>query len=126
LVDAILDTSVLIEVLDAGNAGLLIPWAALYEYLYGHAYVGGNVRERKRFIEELGAVVWLDQRIVLRALDLDMGLSKNGLRIPFSDLLIAATVLEAREGLVALDERHFKRIKGLKVYVPRLARNPPH
>jgi len=136
-VGAILDTSVLIEVLDAGNAelldeilarydGLLIPWVALYEYLYGHAYVGSDVRERKRLVEELGAVVWLDQRIVLRALGLDVGLSKNGLRIPFSDLLIAATALEAGGELVTLDERHFKRIEGLRVYVPRPARNPPH
>lgn len=106
MVGAVLDTSVLIEILDAGNTelldailakygGLLMPWAALYEYLYGHAYVGSDVRERKRFIEELGTVVWLGQKIVLRALDLDVGPSKVSLRIPFSDLLIAATALEA-------------------------------
>jgi len=68
---------------------------ALYEYLYGHAYVGSDVRERKRFIEELGTVVWLGQKIVLRALDLDVGPSKVSLRIPLSDLLIATTALEA-------------------------------
>jgi len=105
--------------------GLLIPWIALYEYLYGHAYVGSDVQERKKFVEELGAVVWLDQRIVLRALGLDVGLSKNGLRIPFSDLLIAATALEVGGELVTLDERRFKRM-GLRVHVPRVAWNSPH
>lgn len=106
LVGAVLDTSVLMEILDTGNTelldailakygGLLMPWVALYEYLYGHAYVDSDVQERKRFIEELGTVVWLGQKIVLKALDLDVGPSKVSLRIPFSDLLIAATALEA-------------------------------
>jgi len=131
LVGAILDTSTLIELLDAGNLalldtiisrydGLLIPWVALYEYLYGHAYVGSDIQERKSMVEELGTVVLLNQRIVLKALELDVGLSRSGLRIPFSDLLIAATALEVGGEVVTLDERHFKRIGELKVYVPRL------
>lgn len=127
---AILDSSILIRLFDRGDVELLerleaqyermrIPWIALYEYLYGHAALGRGVEERKRAVEMLGDVVWIDQEVLLRALSLDLGLRRSGSTIPFSDVLIAATALHLGCEVVTLDERHFKRIEGLRVVVPR-------
>ncbi len=127
---ATLDTSVIIEVLDRGDVDLLrelldrytvlyIPWVCLYEYLYGHRYIGSDIAKRKSFVEKLGITVWCTQRIVMRALDIDIELSRSGIRIPFSDILIAATALEMNSELVTLDTRHFTRIPGLRLYIPK-------
>lgn len=62
--------------------GMLIPWVALYEYLYGHAYVGNDVRERRRFVEELGDGCMAGPEDRTKALDPNVGLSKNGLKFP--------------------------------------------
>ncbi len=75
-------TLIYLELLDRYRA-LYIPWICLYEYLYGHEYIGSDVVKRKGFVERLGIIVWCTQRIVLKALDIDMELSRKGLRIPF-------------------------------------------
>jgi len=130
VVTAVLDTSVIIEILDGGSTDvvdelldkyrvLYIPWISLYEYLYGHKYIGKNPIERKKLVERLGVIIWVTQNILLRALELDVSLSKKGLKIPFSDVLIAATAFEMNSELVTMDVRHFSRIPGLKVYIPK-------
>jgi hypothetical protein len=96
-------------------SSVFVVWWACNAFFRGHGQASAG-----------GLVVWLDQKIVLRALDLDVGLSKDSLKIPFSDLLIAAVALKVEGEPVTLDERHFKRVKGLKVYIPRPTRNPPH
>lgn len=65
--------------------------------------------------------MWCTQRILLRALDINTELSIKGLRIPFSDVLIAATALETNNELVTLDTRHFTRIPGIRLYTPKSA-----
>ncbi len=131
---ATLDTSVIIEILDRGDRELLhelldryrifyIPWICLYEYLYGHKFIGSDIAKRKNFVEKLGIVVWCDQRILMRALEIDIELSKKGLKIPFSDVLVAAIAMEMDSELVTLDTKHFSRIPQLKMYVPRKHRH---
>jgi len=127
----VLDTSILIEVFDRGNKGLLknlvlkykviyIPWICLYEYLYGHKYLDMDIEERKKAVEKLGRVVWDTQKLVLKALEIDVRLRKEGMAIPFSDVLIASITLMLNAELITLDKRHFDRIPKLKLYIPSI------
>ena len=127
----VLDTSILIEVFDRGNKGLLknlvlkykviyIPWICLYEYLYGHKYLDMDIEERKKAVEKLGRVVWDTQKLVLKALEIDVRLRKEGMVIPFSDVLIASITLMLNAELITLDKRHFDRIPKLKLYIPSI------
>jgi len=117
----ILDTSFLIELLDRGRSDLVavlskyteiyIPWVCLYEYLYGHK-VGRNIcdkelKKRKENVEFLGSVLWCSQEFLLRALGLDYQLSKKGLKIPFSDLIVATFVILLDAKLATFDRKHF-------------------
>ncbi len=125
----VLDTSVLIELFDRGNVEILegilgrysalyIPWIVLYEYLYGHKYLGRNIEERKAAVEKLGRVVGVTQEILVKALEIDVSLHKKGQAIPFSDVLIAATALTLQAELVTLERRHYTRISDLRIYTP--------
>ena len=78
----VLDTSVLIDIFDRGNEKLLeyilgkykmiyIPWIVLYEYLYGHKYLGRDINERKRAVEKLGIIYNISQEVLLKALEID-------------------------------------------------------
>ena len=127
----VLDTSILIEVFDRGNKGLLknlvlkykviyIPRICLYEYLYGHKYLDMDIEERKKAVEKLGRVVWDTQKLVLKALEIDVRLRKEGMAIPFSDVLIASITLMLNAELITLDKRHFDRIPKLKLYIPSI------
>ncbi|MCE4629287.1 MAG: type II toxin-antitoxin system VapC family toxin [Desulfurococcales archaeon] len=130
-----LDTSVVVELFDRGNTGLLedimdkysalyIPWIVLYEYLYGHRYLGREIEGRKAAVEKLGQVVGVTQDIIVKAMEIDVDLHKKGLAIPFSDILVAATVLVLEAELVTLDKRHYTRIPGLQVYIPESPKKP--
>ena len=63
----------------------------LYEYLYGYAYIGKDYLEEKDFVEEGFTVVYPTQEIILKAMELDVRLSKAGLKVSQSDILVAAT-----------------------------------
>lgn len=128
-----LDTSVLIELFDRGNTDLLeeimerysalyIPWIVLYEYLYGHRYLGRDISDRKRAIEKLGQVVGVTQDMILKAMEIDIDLHRRGMAIPFSDILVAATALVLGAELVTLDRRHYTRIPELRIYIPKTHR----
>ncbi len=128
-----LDTSVLIELFDRGNTDLLeeimerysalyIPWIVLYEYLYGHRYLGRDISDRKRAIEKLGQVVGVTQDMILKAMEIDVDLHRRGMAIPFSDILVAATALVLGAELVTLDRRHYTRIPELRIYIPKTHR----
>ncbi|RLG82763.1 MAG: hypothetical protein DRO40_06745 [Thermoprotei archaeon] len=127
----VLDTSVVIEIFDRGNTSLLeniiskydvmyIPWIVLYEYLYGHKYLGRNIIDRKKAVEKLGQIIGVSQDIILKAIEIDIDLHKKGLAIPFSDILIAATTIILKAELVTLDQRHYTRIPQLRIYIPSL------
>jgi len=127
----VIDTSIIIEVFDKGKSNLLdyllsrcdeifIPWVVLYEYLYGHKYLGKPITKRKEVLEKLGTILWINQEIIERALDIDVGLHKEGTPIPFSDILISSTALQLNSELITLNERHYRRIKNLRIHVPKL------
>jgi len=126
----VLDTSVLIDIFDRGNEKLLeyilrkykmiyIPWIVLYEYLYGHKYLGRDINERKKAVEKLGIIYSISQEVLLKALEIDISLRKKGNIIPFSDVIIAATTIILKAELVTLDKRHYERIAGLKLHIVR-------
>jgi len=121
----VLDTSFIIELLDRGRKDLvyllaeydeiIIPWISLYEYLYGHK-VGRKISEeelaeRKRKIESLGIIDYGSQKLIEKALKLELELTKKGKKIPFSDLLIAAYALLYNADLATLDKTHFEFLK---------------
>jgi len=127
----VLDTSVIIEIFDKANHSLLehilsryeiiyVPWITMYEYLYGHKYLSKPISVRKKALEELGTIIWINQEIVMKALELDINLHRHrkGKPIPFSDILIAAIVFYLNAELVTLDVRHFKDIPNIRIYVP--------
>ncbi len=130
LEDCVVDTSVIIELVDRGREELLeeliascnhalISWIVFYEYLYGHKYVGRSISKCKEFLEKLGVIVWGNQDVLLKALELDVYLHKAGTPIPFSDILIASTALTYNARLLTMDEKYFSRIKGLKIKLIR-------
>jgi len=125
----VLDTSIIIEIFDKGNEKLLehilqkykkvyIPWLVLYEYLYGHKYLGRDVVQRKQGLEKLGVIKWLTQDIILKTLEIDIELRKKGLSIPFSDIVIAATAIMLQAEIITLDKKHYERIPELMLYIP--------
>ncbi len=125
----VLDTSIVIEIFDRGNISLLedimsrysvlyIPWIVLYEYLYGHKYLGRDINTRKKAVEKLGQITGVTQDIILKAIEIDIDLCRKGMTIPFSDVLIAATTIVFNAELVTLDQKHYTRIPELKIYMP--------
>ncbi len=127
--NCILDTSILIDLFDKGDKELLeklmdkcehimIPWVALYEFLYGHRYIDREIKLYKEAIETLGVVKWLAQDELIKALEIDVELHKKGRPIPFSDVLIAALASTHNGVLVTRNKRHFSRVSNLRIYVP--------
>ena len=76
-----------------------------------------DIEERKKAVEKLGRVVWDTQKLVLKALEIDVRLRKEGVAISFSDILIASIILMLNAELITLDKRHFDRIPKLKLYI---------
>lgn len=125
----VLDTSIVIEIFDRGDTSLLedimnrysvlyIPWIVLYEYLYGHKYLGKNIIDRKKAVEKLGQITGITQDIILKAIEIDIDLHRKGMTIPFSDILIVATTIVFNAELVTLDQKRYIRIPELKIYIP--------
>lgn len=122
----VVDTSILVDVLEQGDEGLLlklaeynafVPFIALYEYLWGYLYIGKDPAREKELVEKFFTVVYPDQGILLRAMELDVQLAKQGLTIPQADILIAATALSLGAPLLSRDVRHYERLRsfGLKL-----------
>jgi len=125
---AVIDTSILIELFDRGREELLeeiyakyraiyVPWIVLYEYLYGCLFLRRNIEERKKAIEKLAIIVYPDQQVLLKALSIDVDLHREGVPIPLSDILVAATAITLDAELLTRDERHYRRIPKVKLQV---------
>ena len=65
----VVDTSILIDVLEHVHEELavrlaeyevLVPYLALYEYLYGYLYLGRDIEKEKHAVEKLFTVVYPD------------------------------------------------------------------
>lgn len=122
----VVDTSILIEVLERGEEQLLlklarvealVPHVALYEYLWGYLYSGRDHLREKEVVEKLFTVVYLNQEILLKAMELDVQLAKKGVKVPQADLLIAATALTLGAPLLTKDLKHYERLRehGLEI-----------
>ena len=122
----VVDTNILIDVFERGNERLLlkllefdvfVPSVALYEYLWGYLYIGRDHLREKELIEKIFTVVYPDQRITLKAMELDVQLRKQGFSIPQADVLIAATALALDALLLSKDLGHYEKLRsfGLKI-----------
>jgi tRNA(fMet)-specific endonuclease VapC len=73
---------------------------------------------RQRFLDDLMRTVTIlpiSIAVALRAGDLSAELEMRGGRLPFPDLIIAATAVEYGFGVVTHNARHFNRVPGLQV-----------
>jgi tRNA(fMet)-specific endonuclease VapC len=66
-------------------------------------------------IKELFPIIDIDKAIIETFSELKANLQKAGLPIDDFDLLIASTALTLNSTLVTNNEKHFNRIKGLKI-----------
>ena len=68
-------------------------------------------------MEELFTIVYPDQQVLMKALEIDVALAKEGLRVPQADIIIAATAIVADAPLLTRGLRHYPRLKrfGLEV-----------
>ncbi|PKL37986.1 MAG: VapC toxin family PIN domain ribonuclease [Spirochaetae bacterium HGW-Spirochaetae-1] len=66
-------------------------------------------------IKELFPILDIDKAIIETFSELKAGLQKGGSPIDDFDLLIASTALTMNSTLVTNNEKHFNRIKGLKI-----------
>jgi len=122
----VVDTSVIIEIFEEGNKDLLfkiasydayISYVSLYEYLWGYRYIGRDYVDEKKVLEGFFKVVYPTQEILLKALEIDVDLTKRGERIPQADIFIGATAIVLKARLVTRDVRHFPKMEkyGLKI-----------
>ncbi len=125
----VVDTSYLIELLDRGKKELieyildkevLIPFVVEYEYLYGFKVIGKDINSRKKVLEGLGRIIWLNQEIMMKLLDLKHEMERREYRIPEADLIIWAIALIYNAPIITFDKTHFKEasIKGVEIITP--------
>lgn len=122
----VVDTSVVIDILERNNKTLLlkiaqydvyISYVTLYEYLYGYCYLGKDYFKEKNVVEKLFQVVYPTQELLLKAMEIDVDLSKKGEKVPQTDIVIAATAILLKAPLLTKDLRHFQQMEkyGLRV-----------
>ena len=125
-----MDTDVLINALERRDLELLrrllrykvyVPFVVLYEYLYGYAYIGKDYLKEKELVEEGFKVVYPTQEVILKAMELDVALSKAGLKVSQGDILVAATAITLNRPLATFNLKHFERFNkyGLVLIDPR-------
>lgn len=66
-------------------------------------------------IKELFPIIDIDKAIIETFSELKVNLQKSGSPIDDFDLLIASTALTMNSILVTINEKHFNKIKGLKI-----------
>lgn len=126
---AVLDTIIVIELFDRGREELFNTLAtSTTEYSFcgwfststcsatsTQGRVESELGERKSGVETLGRVVWMEQAILRKALEIDVAPRHAGRPIPFSNLLIAATALALDAELVTRDEAHYRGLKDVRL-----------
>ena len=122
----VLDTSFIIELLDRGRKELseyvvkysvLIPYVVLYEYLYGYSVLKKDVERPKKILEGLGEIVWMNQGILMKLLEVSSLLERRGLVLPEGDLIIASISLYYDAPIVTYDVKHFEGLEEIGVTV---------
>jgi tRNA(fMet)-specific endonuclease VapC len=76
--------------------------------------VGKNLAVVYR-IKELFPIVAIDNAVIETFSDIKVAMQKAGSPVDDMDLLIAATALTMNYTLVTSNEKHFRRIKGLRI-----------
>jgi tRNA(fMet)-specific endonuclease VapC len=76
--------------------------------------VGKNLAVVYR-IKELFPIVAIDNAVIETFSDIKVAIQKAGSPVDDMDLLIAATALTMNYTLVTSNEKHFRRIKGLRI-----------
>ncbi len=118
----LIDTNILIDILDRGEEELYIKiatkypdikisWVTLYEYLLGIALINEDTAERKKEIEEIFEVIYPTQQDIIETINLETELRKKGIKIPDRDLLIAGQARSRGLTIITKDEKHFKLLK---------------
>ena len=82
-------------------------------------YAGAITDRHKQDLEKL--LKWIEiipftQEIAKRSAEIYKRLKANNQLIEFRDIFIGATALEMELPLITLNEVHFNRIKGIKIY----------
>jgi len=106
----LIDTDVLIEYVK-GNIELrdmdpCISEITLYEFIRGT----NSPKEAKDILEESFQVLYIDNNILLRAVDIWRDLKARGLVIDDRDIIIGATAIEHGIKLLTMNRRHFERL----------------
>jgi len=106
--------------LETGDEGIAVSVVTVLELAHGitRADTAARRERRQRFLDELLAGVPIQPvtvPIALRAGQIDGHSQAKGVRIPLSDLLIGASVLELGYRVGTANIRHFQLIPGLKV-----------
>ena len=106
--------------LETGDEGIAVSVLTVLELAHGIARADTEERRdrRQRFLDELLTGVPIQPvtiPIALRAGRIDGQSQAQGVRIPFSDLLIGASALELGNGVGTANIRHFQMIPGLRV-----------
>jgi predicted nucleic acid-binding protein len=115
-----------------GDEPLVIPTIVVAEVLAGARLAPGKRRqaEIQQSVDAILAIalaVDFDMRLVPTWADLFASLERRGTRIPSNDVIVAATAVHLEYGVLvgALDEVHFRRIRGLRVVpIVRVAEEP--
>ena len=106
--------------LETGDDEVAISVITVLELAHGIARSDSAARRerRQRFLDDLVTGVPIQSvtvAIALRAGQIDGQSQAQGLRIPFSDLLIGASALELGYAVGTANTRHFQLIAGLNV-----------
>mgnify|MGYP001772895034 CR=1 FL=1 len=98
----VVDTSILIEALEHGDEELLlklarmevlVPYVALYEYLWGYLYLNSDYLKEKELVDKLFRVVYRIRRSCSRRWRWMYSSRRRVYESPQADLLVAATAL---------------------------------
>ena len=98
------------------ETSICITGLTVYELYKGISFIG--VKQREQEVEdfiELVDILQLDTDIEKKAGEIYADLRKKGEQISDADILIAATVLVNDSVLVTNNNKHFERIKNLKI-----------
>ncbi|GAB6888524.1 hypothetical protein JCM13304A_20230 [Desulfothermus okinawensis JCM 13304] len=125
--DILIDTSIIIEFLRKQNKQLSYLWKikeAGFNCLIStitvfELYAGAITKRHKKDLNKL--MKWMDvipltTEIAQRSAEIYKDLKSQNQPIEFRDIFIGATAVEVNVLLLTLNEKHFKRIKGIKIY----------
>lgn len=101
----------------SGLAMSIVSLGEIYDGAYSGPQPEESLREARIFLRGFGIVELTDESMAAFARE-RARLRRSGELIPDMDLLIAATALAHDLELVTRNDRHFRRVEGLRLLVP--------